>query len=339
MGVQARNSNDYLHTEVILSRITEYDIFRHYCPNFKQVGVKFKSDLRQDNSPTVSISKINGRLLYKDFGNPTHTFNCFSYVMHKYSLNFVDCLKIISNDFGLNLSGTVVNVPKAVTYGVHKIEQIEEKTTAKIQVRKRAWTIEDKNFWTQFGISKELLLTFGVRPIDYFWINNVRFKCHTITYVFNFKEGVKIYSPLETTHKWYSNISKDCIQGYPQLDSSGEIVILTSSLKDVMTLRVLGYQSIALQSEMHFPSEQLIEDLSSRFKHICILYDNDADKEINNGQVMANKICEKYNLFNFCIPDSYESKDISDFVKNHGVEKASNLLKTMLHGLTLFYRP
>jgi len=338
MGIQARNSNDYLHTDVILSKITEYDIFRHYCPNFKQVGVKFKSDLRQDNSPTVSIAKINNNLLYKDFGNPNHTFNCFSYVMYKYSLSFVDCLKTISNDFGLNLVGEVANVPVAVTYGRTEYERIEEKTLSKIEVRRRPWTIEDKNFWTQFGISKQLLLTFGVHPIDYFWINEVRFKCKTITYVFNFKNGVKIYSPLEIEHKWYSNVSKDCIQGFPQL-SEGEIVILTSSLKDVMTLRVLGYQSIALQSEMHFPSKELIEDLKSRFKNIVVLYDNDADKPSNNGQIMANKICEKYKLFNLCIPDKYKSKDISDFVKNYGVEKAFNLLKTMLHGFTVFYRP
>ena len=338
MGVHSRNSNDYLHTEVILSKITEYDIFKHYCPNFKQVGVKFKSDLRPDNSPTVSIAKINNRLLYKDFGNPNHTFNCFSYVMYKYSLSFMDCLKTISNDFGLNLISKVGNVPKAVTYGLNEFEGIKEKALSKIKVKTRPWTVEDKNFWIQFGVSKELLLTFGVSPIDYFWINNARFKCKTITYVFNFKEGVKIYSPLETDYKWHSNVSIDCIQGYSQL-SKGEIVILTSSLKDIMTLRVLGYQAVALQSEMHFPSEKLIEDLASRFKNIVVFYDNDADKPVNNGQIMANKICEKYKLFNLCIPAEYKSKDISDFVKNHGLKKASNLLKTMLHGITIFYKP
>ena len=40
MGVDARNSEDYLHTDVILSKITEYDIFRHYCPAFTKGGKK-----------------------------------------------------------------------------------------------------------------------------------------------------------------------------------------------------------------------------------------------------------------------------------------------------------
>ena len=40
MGVTARKSEDYLHTDVVLSKITEYDIFRFYCPNFKKARSK-----------------------------------------------------------------------------------------------------------------------------------------------------------------------------------------------------------------------------------------------------------------------------------------------------------
>ena len=69
MAIKSRSSEDHLHTNVILGKITEYDIFMYYCPSFKELGKKFKSELREDNSPTVSIIPYNGRLLYKDFGN------------------------------------------------------------------------------------------------------------------------------------------------------------------------------------------------------------------------------------------------------------------------------
>ena len=104
MPVDSRDSNDYLSKDVILSKITEYDIFRYYCSPFKEVNVKFCSELRKDHTPTVSIIKWKGKLLYKDFGYDDHTFDCFSYLQCKYNASFFDALKIIDSDFNLNLS-------------------------------------------------------------------------------------------------------------------------------------------------------------------------------------------------------------------------------------------
>lgn len=338
MGVNARRSEDYLHTDVILSKITEYDIFRFYCPNFKQVGQKFKSDLRSDNSPTVSIVMWKGRLLYKDFGRPDHTFNCFGYVMHKYSLGFRECLCVISTDFGLGL--TKHNSNSAVVAKTYGVQEIEEKKGAIIRVKRRAWDTRDKEFWEQFGITKTLLTKFRVSPIEYFWINETRFRCYTISYAYDFPLGRKLYCPLESDHKWYSNTPKECVQGYDQLPQTGAVVFLTSSLKDIMCLEVLGYQSVALQSEMQMPDEALIKELKSRFDRVVVLYDNDYDSETNPGQTMAEKICDEYTLINVCIPAEYQSKDISDLIKNHGVGEADNFIKNSLpHGITVLHRP
>jgi len=328
MGVNARKSEDYLHTDVILSKITEYDIFRFYCSNFQKLGKKFKSDLRGDSSPTVSIIMWKGRLLYKDFGRPDHTFNCWGYVMHKYSLGFRECLRVISTDFSLGLtehnnSSTVV----AKTYGE---QEYEEKKKTKIQVKRRDWDESDKEFWKQFCISGTLLRKFRVSPIKYFWINETRFTCYSISYVFDFDIGRKLYCPLEEVHKWYSNTTKECIQGYSELPENGEVVFLTSSLKDIMCLEVLGYPSIALQSEMQMPEEALIKELKGRFARVVVLYDNDFSNEDNPGQMMAEKICDKYTLINICIPSEYCSKDISDLIKDHGVDVARNFINASL---------
>ena len=102
--IRSRNSNDHLHTDVILSKITEYDIFMYYCSNFKELHKKFCSELREDYTPSASIIMWSGILLYKDFGYPDHTFNCFSYVQFKYNVSFVYALRIIDCDFNLNLS-------------------------------------------------------------------------------------------------------------------------------------------------------------------------------------------------------------------------------------------
>lgn len=327
--IKYRNSNDHLHSDVILTKITEYDIFRQYCPNFKKLGVKFCSDLREDERPGVSIVEWKGGLLYKDFANEDHTFNCFGYVMHKYNLEFVGALQLISQDFGLGLtSSSVIPTARKYEYNITPLKR------AVIRIKARHWNSLDADYWKKFCIPKSLLVKFDVHPIEYFWINETRFHSHSISYAFRFHSGYKIYSPYETDNKWYSNVGKNVIQGYSQLVENGEVVFLTSSLKDVMCLEVLGYSAIALQSEMQLPNEGLIKTLKERFKEVIVFYDNDFGSEQNPGQTVASKICSMFELANVYVPDIYCSKDISDLIKNRGLSAAQQLIKEEIWQLT-----
>jgi len=205
--------------------------------------------------------------------------------------------------------------------------QVRAKTKAEIRVRVRDWDSRDAAYWKQFGISKKLLRIFDVQPITHVWINEQRFSCNSISYRYRFDCGYKIYRPLEGDFKWFSNVGMECLQGYRQLPERGETLVLTSSLKDVMCLAVLDYPSIALQSEMLVPSEGTIEEAQARFKKVIVLYDNDFDNPRNPGQTMAVKICEKYGLDNLVIPSYYRSKDISDLIKDHGLQEAKNVIE------------
>lgn len=320
MPIKSRDSNDHLHTDVILGKITEYDIFVYYCPSFKELGKKFSSDLREDKSPTVYITPYNGKLLYKDFGNPNHTFDCFNYVKYKYNCSFIDALRIIDCDFNLGLSPNVSG--RQFTMGLMAYRQnkvpIFNKQAAIIQKKKRLWNKEDAKFWSKYLVSKKILLKFAVEPISHFWVNNNRFTCKSITYAFKFKNRYKIYSPYEDKNKWLSNTNKTDVQGYNQLPDKGERLIITSSLKDVMCLHAAGYNAIAMQSEMQIPSEKLISELNTRFNTIELLYDNDFNKETNPGQLMAKKISDLYGFRNICLPQTFESKDPSDLVSRVG---------------------
>ena len=325
--IESRSSDAYLHKDSILCKISEYDIFRYYCHNFKNYGDKFCSELREDRSPTCSIVPWKGKVIYKDFGSGD-SHDCFSSIQAKYGLTFSEAMRVIDTDFGLGLqSGTVIKSQIAITYGT---QDVIDRRPTKIEKKARQWNVEDKNFWSQFHISKHLLTKFGVQPIDYFWINEARYRCHSLSYVYNINGRYKIYRPFETEGKWYSNTSKDDIQGWRQLKDNGDIVILASSLKDVMCLNVLGYEAIALQSEMQMPSAELIKQLSERFTVVAVLYDNDFEKDANPGQTMANKICAEFNLINIILPAHYKSKDISDLMRDHGVEVAEKIVKIQL---------
>jgi len=325
--IESRSSDAYLHKDSILCKISEYDIFRYYCHNFKNFGDKFCSELREDRSPTCSIVPWKGRVIYKDFGSG-ESHDCFSYVQAKFNLTFSEAMRVIDTDFGLGLqSGSVIKNQVAITYGT---QEIIERRPTKLAKRARKWTLQDKEFWEKYYITKSLLIKFDVEPIDYFWINEARYVCHTPSYVYNINGRYKIYRPYETEGKWYSNTSKNDIQGWKQLKDNGDIVVLASSLKDVMCLNVLGYEAIALQSEMQMPDPKLISNLQKRFETVAVLYDNDFEKEANPGQTMANKICAEFNLINVILPAHYKSKDISDLMKNHGIEIAQRIVQIQL---------
>ena len=329
MAIKSRDSEDHLHTNVILGKITEYDIFVYYCPNFKELGKKFKSDLRKDNSPTVSIIPYNGRLLYKDFGNSDHAFDCFNYIKYKYGCSFVGALRIIDCDFNLGLSSKKDAINFTMGYMAYSQQKTPKFIKPEVLIKKktRHWNKEDVKFWSQYLVSKELLTTFAVEPISHFWINSTRFSCKSISYAFRFNTRYKIYSPYDEKNKWLSNTKKTDVQGYNQLPNNGERLIITSSLKDVLCLTSAGYNAVAMQSEMQIPEEKLISELKKRFTTIEILYDNDFDKINNPGQTMAKKICDLYGFNNICLPTNYESKDPSDLVSNTGGFKN---LKTIL---------
>lgn len=321
--IQSRKSEDILNKDTLLTKVSEYQIFKYFCSHFEEPDKKFKSDLREDKTPTVSITVFKGRLWYKDFGNPEHSFDCFGYVAYKYNLDFYGTLIHIDNCFGLGLSsgirvkGLVPQVGQPV---------LREKKRSEIRVRVRNWDYRDVQYWGQFHIDRKILRIFDVQPITHYWINELRISCNSISYRYRFDCGYKIYRPLEADFKWSSNVGSECLQGYHQLPKHGETLFLTSSLKDIMCLAVLGYPSIALQSEMLVPREETIREAQARFKEVIVLYDNDFDKSSNPGQTMAKKICSTYGLDNLVIPSHYCSKDISDLIKDHGLEIAKDVI-------------
>jgi hypothetical protein len=115
------------------------------------------------------------------------------------------------------------------------------------------------------------------------------------------------------------------------MSDKSDILIITSSLKDVMSIRdTLGYNAVALQAETTKPKEHIINELKSRFKNIYLFYDNDYTKEKNWGQLYAQEICDTYGFNNICIPNQYDTKDFSDMIKKHGVQTSKQWAHSIL---------
>lgn len=108
--------------------------------------------------------------------------------------------------------------------------------------------------------------------------------------------------------------------------SGGEYLVITKSLKDVMTLYSCNIPAIAPISENCFVTDAQYNKLRSKFKKIILFYDNDS-AGISNMNKIKKKYPEVYVLF---IPRNYNkkgAKDISDFYKLYGRDKTLALIE------------
>ena len=113
------------------------------------------------------------------------------------------------------------------------------------------------------------------------------------------------------------------IQGSKMLPKSGEFVVVTKSLKDVMALYEFGIPAIAPNSENLFLTEAQYEKLQTKFQQIYILYDRDLP-----GVKSANRIRKKFDgLQVLLVP---KVKDFTDYVKKYGTYKTFNLIEEWL---------
>lgn len=322
-----------LTKENIFKRLDSYTLFKYYCPAFNNVDTSFKSEFRTDKHPSARISQIGGDLLYKDFGEQG-SYRVIDYIMRKYSLSFHSALEKINQDFNLGLGFGECNHVKEhkPTDIIHK--SFREKERSIIKIRSREYEDYDLQYWNQFGISISTLKLFNIKAISHFWIDDTIYYADKLAYSYEFYRNKnrfmrKIYQPLSLVKKWVSNTDITVSQGECVLPSSGELLIITKSLKDVCALYELGYTAIAPVSESTFIPEPYLAKQKERFKQIIILLDND-----ETGVKRSIELSEMWNIPYILIPNETECKDISDFIKDYSKDEAIKLIKKLLNNVT-----
>lgn len=319
-----------INQEFILSRISERDIFDYYVGRPYKLGQMLKSNLRNDDdTESLNIYSNGGKIKYKDFGHSQG--NCFEYVKNLHDCDYFEALNIIAKDFNL-VAGIPTPKPKLKTPVEHYIEF--QKTIIPV---KRGWKLLDKEYWTdRYYIPLTLLVQYDIIPANYVYLKNrpdnmFIWGTHTDAnpiYCYEINKAYKIYRPLspDKKQKWLSTIKATDIQGMNQLPKKGELLIITSSMKDLLVLKVLGYNAIALGGEGNHMSEKIVDYLWSCFDNIIIFYDNDKPG-LKCGQELAEEIGAGY----IHIPLEYEdTKDISDFIEKYRIDRTRELIKELL---------
>jgi len=328
--------------ESLMKHINDYEIYCMYMdfPDGNLIGSNMNSPLRDDEKPSFGffIGQSN-EICFKDF--LIGSGDCIKFVMLKFGLNYFEALSKIAIDANLENHFIVKNTFKTNiatnAFSGDREEFIKKVNSIKIGKTSTNWSILHYSFWNQFGITKPTLDKYNVEPVSYLHVGTDRkiIKTDLHTYCFNeYKDGknsFKIYQPYNIDYKWLNNHDDSVWQGWGQLPEKGEELIITKSLKDVMSIYdVYGIPAVSLQSETIKPKQHIIDELKSRFENIYILYDNDYDKEINWGREFSEKLANEFGFIKIEIEDNLKSKDFSDLVKNHGEIFAKEYLNTLL---------
>lgn len=317
-STKIKQQDNPITLDYILSKVTEYDIYARYIGQFK-IGFIYNSPFREDKDPSFGIfrSRKSGRLLFKDHG----TGECGDVIkfveLYTGLTNYNDILKQIITDL------SITNKTK-----LKSTKQYESKDTV-IGIVRQDWTNTDKQYWSQFGITKETLTKYNVFSIKYYLCDGIVkgiYRDENPMYAYKVYDHFKIYRPLGSKYtKWRNNLTENDIQGYEQLPKTGDLLIITKSLKDVMVLHEMGYNAISSSSESTFLTLEIINVLKHRFKNIIVIYDRD-----KTGCKNLRKIATTYRLKPLLIHKRFKAKDISDAVKLNGFETIKNWLKETL---------
>lgn len=317
---------DVLSEKTILERISEFDIFKYYISDLEKPNTPFCSELRKDSTPTCRVSLLNKGYVYKDFGTGD-TYSCFQYVQTKYGLKWFEALKVIATDFKLGL-GPESNRKKAKPI-VRDLLGKEPKPVKQVDMKivpRDKLSAQDIRYWLQYNITPCILSLYKVQPISHYYLNSVVIKVpkEEMAFAYNFGNyKYKILRPTGGTYKWTNN-SGGIIQGLKQLPATGETLFITSSLKDVMSLRSIGELAVAPQSENTLIDLKLVNKFKEKFKHVVLYYNNDVP-----GIQAAEEHAKLYDIPYIYHPEGDE-KDPSDYIKENGIKHYKQLLEQLL---------
>lgn len=313
--------------EKILEVATDYDVYLHffskYVPGINSLFIgAVKSPLREDSKPSLSFivaSDGSGKILYKDHAIPGKqgAGDVFRFVKEILAyregldLNFHEVLQYISKDMGL---GVFDDTPSFVSPTKNNEEYTERLEAQKvILIQSGAFTQEDLQYWSAYGVSKAMLDLYNVtkvyRVLDENHYIRMEFRPYKKVYAYNILGKYKIYQPMSEKFKWYGNCPKEYVQGVEQLQGHDTLVI-TKSLKDIMCMRGIddSVDYLAPHSETTPFTPEWVAWIKSKYKRILVIYDSDA-AGIQGAELLRTLLdCD----VDYIHKDPEVAKDLSD---------------------------
>lgn len=341
--IQGRNS--FITKDFVFSKVSQIDVFEKYLKisiNNLLNGQLFCNPLRTDKNPTCSFKVYPNKIYpegyiiwFRDYAD-TEGYDCIGLVQRiANNCSFFDALCLISHHFSL-LSDEDDQIFKYVI-DPDKIKEIYQKASAitSIQIKRILFERKHLQYWNQYHLDKEDLED-DVVAIKCYWLNGIRYNpAQDLGFAYTFgNEKFKIYNPLANKHKSeikFLHNSIDILQGENKLKFDRDLLIITSSYKDVKILRKidnlydLNYETIASMSETTIPPKEKIDFYKTKYKSILLYYNND------RAGIEAMDTQSKELGIEYIVNPTNMPKDISDISKEFGFDKAVETINNLLY--------
>lgn len=338
-GQDTTGSLPILNKELILSKTNSLSLMRAYLAKDIEIHSGFVAPewlrmaqmSKPDRSPSCSVYVNNkGECILKDWATGLKA-DVFDIVKLRFACDFNQALIKIAEDFGINYYGRKSESQKKFELDPSEIEYSKEYSD--IRYKLRSFNHFDRNYWLSFGIPLEILRTLNIFCISHLWVNGQLtyvYRQHDPAYLYDFKNfnkgKVKIYFPFRKKARFITNVAgRDFLEGMDTLDRFGKKIVITKSYKDVAFIRSLKIQSVSPSSETVLISEQLMENIHSRFGMTYVLFDND-----EQGEKMSEVYKSTYPFIHQIFIPKNLAKDITDLSKRKGRKYAESLLDEIL---------
>jgi len=316
----------FLTKELILSKISSYDIFRFYMPNKNwEIDVVTLSPFRDEKHPSFVIGPKGegGVLIFIDFADTSLKGDAFKFVEKLYNMkNMFEVYSKIDRDFDLGFTtGTTTKKYEKIIRTYNKPE-IVKKDYSFIQVKTRKFTTEELTYWNNYYQDIDDLKANNIFSVAEVYLNKKRIVLgnNELRFGYLYDGKWKIYRPLSDRRwKWMpNNVPITAMDGLDDIKDC-HTAFITKSKKDYMVMKKIFPTVCAVQNEgAGCFSDENIEYIKSNSEKQILSFDSD-EVGVKNSTSITNKFG-----FEYCnVPKKYLKDGINDWAdlaKVHGLK-------------------
>lgn len=317
----------------ILTYISQEEIYSYYMRQNFKINNLYKCYFHDDNNPSMGFFESKNYIIHNCFSCGS-SGNVINFVMKMLNINYYEALEQITKDFNIRSQTNIKSILNN-NYSKSSSNNVGPSYKTIIHPTIKGFNKIDYDYWNSYYLELDYIINWEVNAcsVVYYTSKSGDYKQYGVyqnnnpMYCYKIDDSYKIYRPLNPNKrgKWFQNCTMDNIQGMNQLSKHRDILIITSSLKDVMVLRKLGYEAIAPHGESTSIPDYIIDYLWATSDNIIVFYDND-----KIGHKFSNILSNKIGAGNIHIPDNYNEKDISDFVKLYGIREGKELMNSLI---------
>lgn len=323
-------------------------IFNYYMPFEFKPKKNFRNPLYDDSKASCNIYFDSRSNCYKmhDFGNGEFSGDCFWFVAMINSLDvrrdFPELLQLINKDLCLNIKqnpfqnslSAIQPTTPPVTVQKNTIIR-EEFPDLPYKYLEKPFSEHELLFWKQYGISQRELNKYKIKALVSYKSTNKEDRPFQLNasqaepiFAYSGNGYIKLYRPHSKLRFLYGGRMPDvyCF-GLEQLPQRGDVIFITGGEKDVLSLSAHGFNAVCFNSETANISENIMEMLVRRFRHVIFLYDMD-----ETGKRESARQCETFSAYKVMrmelpLAGTKEEKDVSDYFR---LGNSADDLKTLV---------